>query len=150
MKFMRVHIEKLAKKISEYDVEIVERKCSGHPDTICDEICEAFSRNLSKAYLKKFGKVMHHNVDKALLVAGSSTPRFNGGKVDAQIKIIISGRATAGVAIEKIGINAAKIYLDKIGVGDRHFELIIDVKEGAGNLKKVFEKEEVAANDTSF
>ena len=29
-------------------VEIVERKGLGHPDTICDGLAEAFSRNLSR------------------------------------------------------------------------------------------------------
>ena len=58
------------KFIEDRDVEIVEKKGWGHPDTICDAIAEETSRQLSQMYLKKFRHVLHHNVDKALLIAG--------------------------------------------------------------------------------
>ncbi len=51
-------------------LEIVERKGLGHPDYICDAILDRVSVNLSKAYLEKFGTIMHHNTYKSLLVAG--------------------------------------------------------------------------------
>ncbi|WP_368855540.1 methionine adenosyltransferase, partial [Escherichia coli] len=43
-------------------VEVVERKGVGHPDTICDALAETLSRELSQAYLARFGEVLHHNV----------------------------------------------------------------------------------------
>ena len=46
-------------------VEMAERKGIGHPDTICDEITEQISRELCQYYLKEFGAIMHHNVDKS-------------------------------------------------------------------------------------
>ena len=49
------------------DVEIVERKGAGHPDTICDALAETLSCNLCRDYQSRFGQVLHHNVDKALL-----------------------------------------------------------------------------------
>jgi S-adenosylmethionine synthetase len=55
-------------------VEIVERKGLGHPDTICDLLSERLSVALSKYYLGQFGLILHHNVDKALLAAGRSSP----------------------------------------------------------------------------
>ena len=63
-------------------VELVERKGIGHPDTICDALAETFSRALSRHYRDRFGTVLHHNVDKALLVGGRATPRFGGGHID--------------------------------------------------------------------
>lgn len=36
--------------IAELDVEIVERKGLGHPDTICDLVMEDISQALSRAY----------------------------------------------------------------------------------------------------
>lgn len=48
-------------------VEIVERKGKGHPDYILDAVMEAISVALSKGYLKQFGAILHHNIDKALL-----------------------------------------------------------------------------------
>ena len=64
-------------------VEVVERKGIGHPDTICDALAEEVSRALSRTYLERFGRVLHHNVDKALLCGGSAAPRFGGGEIDA-------------------------------------------------------------------
>ena len=45
-------------------VEIVERKGKGHPATICDSISERVSIDLSRAYSKATGRILHHNVDK--------------------------------------------------------------------------------------
>ena len=47
--------------------EIVERKGLGHPDTICDALAEHLSVALSRAYLARFGTILHHNVDKKLI-----------------------------------------------------------------------------------
>jgi hypothetical protein len=44
-------------------VEIVERKGLGHPDSICDALAEALSRNLCREYRQRFGNILHHNVD---------------------------------------------------------------------------------------
>jgi len=137
-------------------IEIIERKCCGHPDTICDAICESVSRELSKEYIKKFGKVLHHNVDKALLVAGESAPKFGGGKITKKIKIIISGRATAKynnqkIDVKKIAEKAANDYLKNLhALKDEHYEILIEINEGSGNLKEVFTDEMPISNDTSF
>ncbi len=85
-------------------VEIVERKGLGHPDTICDALAETLSRNLSRAYRERFGQVLHHNVDKALLVGGRSAPAFRGGTVIAPIRIYLAGRAVAEVGEQSIKI----------------------------------------------
>ncbi len=59
-----IDIEELkATPIDDRNVEIVERKGLGHPDYICDSIMNQVSVELSREYLKKFGAIMHHNVD---------------------------------------------------------------------------------------
>ncbi|MBI2996856.1 MAG: hypothetical protein HYY46_00145, partial [Deltaproteobacteria bacterium] len=59
------HIQQMpGPSVSETDVEIVERKGLGHPDTICDAIMEAISQSLCQAYLERFGSILHHNCDK--------------------------------------------------------------------------------------
>lgn len=142
--------------IEQQEIEIIEKKCSGHPDTICDAICESVSRELSKEYKKKFNRVLHHNVDKALLVAGSSQPKFGGGKVTTPIKIIISGRATSKAENKKIDIKkivkkAAKDYLKNLhALKEKHYKIITEINEGADNLKEVFAEEMPLSNDTSF
>lgn len=62
----------------ELAAEVAERKGQGHPDTLCDYITEGVSRALSEYYLSEFGCVMHHNVDKALLVGGAAEARSEG------------------------------------------------------------------------
>jgi S-adenosylmethionine synthetase len=78
-------------------VEVVERKGLGHPDTICDALAETFSRNLCREYRRRFGEILHHNVDKALLCGGRAAPAFGGGSVLAPITIHLAGRAVTGV-----------------------------------------------------
>ena len=58
------------KSITEHRVEIVERKGIGHPDYMCDSMMDAISVALSKEYIKQFGTILHHNIDKGLLAAG--------------------------------------------------------------------------------
>lgn len=93
---MSVLIEKLTDVGPENrEVEIVERKGLGHPDTICDMISEAFSVGLSYYYIKEFGLIFHHNVDKVLLSAGQSQAVFGSGKILKPIELYLSGRATS-------------------------------------------------------
>jgi S-adenosylmethionine synthetase len=60
---------------------MVERNGRGHPDSIGDALAEAFSIGLTRVYHERCGTVLHHNVDKVLLAAESSAPRFGGGGV---------------------------------------------------------------------
>jgi len=146
--------------IEEREVEIVERKGIGHPDTICDLVCESVSQALSQYYLKRFGKVLHHNLDKGLLVAGKSQPKFGGGKILEKIKIIVAGRATDKVGnikipVRKIAEKAIKDCLRKIvnlKNSTQNFEIFIDYNSGAENLQEVFKRSHkiAIANDTSF
>src|SRR6266567_5111723 len=86
------------------DVEIVERKGIGHPDTICDALAESLSRNLCREYQRRFGRVLHHNVDKALLCGGRALPAFGGGGVTEPIRISLAGRATSTLGGEVVPI----------------------------------------------
>ena len=152
--------------IEAHSVELVERKGLGHPDTISDAAAEESSRLLSNYYLEHYGTILHHNLDKVLLVGGQAAPRFGGGEVLQPIYIIVSGRATTEVrledgSIEKVPIGP--IIMDAVkGWIRRHFRfldpdrhVIVDYRigQGSADLVGVFElgKEERAplANDTS-
>ena len=78
----------------EQRLEIVERKGKGHPDTICDAIAECVSVELSQAYKQAFGRILHHNTDKCLLVAGQVDCHLGGGRVREPMRLIIGDRAT--------------------------------------------------------
>jgi hypothetical protein len=62
-------------------IALVERKDKGHPDSICDPLAEAVSLALCREYQATFGRILHHNTDKGLLVAGRTLPRLERGQV---------------------------------------------------------------------
>lgn len=146
----------------EQDVEIVERKGIGHPDTICDKAAEQVSVELSKFYLKEFGSIMHHNVDKALLVGGVSNPGYNGGKITKPIEFIIAGRATSmknekDLPINEIAIKAIKNYFKRLLRHldvDRDLAINVKIRPGSIDLVELYERigkgEVPLSNDTSY
>lgn len=82
------------KTTAEASVEIVERKGLGHPDSICDAVLDAVSVALCDAYRKACGAILHHNVDKGLLVAGQVEVEFGGGRMLQPMELFIGDRAT--------------------------------------------------------
>lgn len=99
--------------VVEQGVEIVERKGRGHPDTICDSVVDAVSVALSRAYLREFGRILHHNIDKSLLAAGTVEKGFGGGRVVTPMEFIIGDRATftvggTTVPVAEIAVTAAR------------------------------------------
>jgi S-adenosylmethionine synthetase len=100
------------------DVEIVEHKGIGHPDTICDALADAFGVALARYYLERFGTLMHFNVDKALLAGGESRPAFGGGEVTSPIRVFLAGRATRKVhgvriPVDEIAVETSKAWVRK-------------------------------------
>ncbi|MEM4212665.1 MAG: methionine adenosyltransferase, partial [Nitrososphaerota archaeon] len=150
--------------VYKHAVEIVERKGLGHPDYMIDAACEASSVALSKYYIEKFGRILHHNLDKGLLVGGKATPRLGGGTVDEPIYILIAGRATLHVnahgekhevPIGRIVQEAVKNFIRKnfrFLDPDRHVVIDYKIRQGSEDLINVVEAEtEIPlSNDTSF
>jgi len=145
------------------DAEIVERKGIGHPDTICDSIAEELSVELSKLYLEEFGAIMHHNVDKALLVGGVANPVFGGGEVISPIEIYIVGRALnqkdgKPLPTDELAIEVARRWIRENIRNldpDKHVIIKPRIKPGSKDLVDLFmrfqrEGKVPLANDTSF
>ncbi|WP_252698978.1 methionine adenosyltransferase [Natronosalvus vescus] len=147
--------------VEDQEVEIVERKGIGHPDSISDGIAESVAGALAREYLDRVGKVLHFNTDETQLVAGEAAPAFGGGEVVDPIYLLIVGRATKHyggqtIPTERIALTAAREYLEaeipELTFGE---DIVVDVKlgEGSGDLQDVFGEDEVQvpmANDTSF
>ncbi|WP_455364280.1 methionine adenosyltransferase [[Eubacterium] cellulosolvens] len=140
-------------------IEICERKGIGHPDTICDALMNEVSIELSKEYLKRFGSIMHHNVDKGLLVAGEVERRFGGGKVTKPMLLVFGDRATFTVdddevPVKDITINTAKKWFQenlRFVDPDAHLKYQFEIKRGSTALTDIFRRkgELYEANDTS-
>jgi methionine adenosyltransferase (EC 2.5.1.6) len=150
--------------VEEGQVELVERKGLGHPDYISDAVAEEASRQLSIYYRERFGTIMHHNLDKVLLVGGQAAPRWGGGEVLQPIYIIVSGRATTEVRtssgveevpVGRIILKAVKEWVKRnLRFLDPETHVVVDYKIGKGSadLRGIFESRSAShrANDTSF
>lgn len=80
------------------EVEFVERKGPGHPDTICDILAERMGGRIARHFLAETGGYRHFNVDKALLAAGSVEVGFGGGRTVQKSRVILAGKADLRVA----------------------------------------------------
>ena len=153
-------IERLhATPVSEQKVEIVERKGLGHPDFICDAMMNQVSVELSKEYLKRFGAIMHHNIDKSLLVAGEAQQAFGGGKILKPLLMVIGDRATFEVNGEEVPVNDITLRTCKDWIKnnlrfldpEKDMKFQIELKRGSAALQDIFKRggKILGANDTS-
>lgn len=143
--------------MEEQPTELVERKGVGHPDSICDAVAEALSVELSRAYRDRFGRVLHHNVDKGLLVAGGATPMLGGGTIDEPMRLIFGDRATyehegVRIPVGDIAEATAKHWLRghlRFVNPDEHVVFQNEIKPGSPELTDIFDRDRLGANDTS-
>jgi S-adenosylmethionine synthetase len=140
------------------DLEIVERKGKGHPDSICDAVMDRISVNLSGEYLERFGTILHHNTDKCLLVAGEAAGIFGGGMMVNPMLLVIGDRATFEAEGEEvdvcgIAIDTATSWFDENlrFVKPEHVDYQVELKPGSSELTDIFRRggELLGANDTS-
>lgn len=138
--------------------EIVERKGIGHPDSIADGLAETVSRALSKMYLERFGRILHHNTDEVQVVGGQADPKFGGGIMLEPAYVLLVGRAVTEVGGERlpyrrVAIQAAHDYLEKVCTNlNVDTDVILDQKIGRGSvdLQALYDTQKHLANDTSF
>jgi len=142
--------------------EIVERKGRGHPDTLADALAEHFSVALGRYYQDKFGQILHHNVDKVLLLGGDARPRFGGGEVIKPIEVFLAGRAM--VSFKGVEVPVAELAVESCREVFRrtfhcldaksHVKIHCLVRPGSEDLVDLFERERRTgiwhANDSSI
>jgi S-adenosylmethionine synthetase len=154
---MRLRVDGVS--VGPQPIELVERKGLGHPDSICDALAEELSRGLSQYCLAQFGRVLHHNVDKALLSAGTSRAAFGGGELLQPIHLFLGGRSISRfegevIPIEGLAIEGTRAWfarnlprLDR----DQHLRIHCQIHPSSPQLEQLFERGRAPlANDTSF
>jgi len=156
-----IHVEQKDRlRVDEQAVEFVERKGIGHPDSLIDGIVERVSLELIKEYIERSGYVLHHNVDKGLIIGGSSEVDFGRAVITRPIEVIVAGRAAkrfqdSDIPVDEIAIKAAGDYLkEHTRFLDLEKEVAISSKilKGSEDLNGIFSrnKDVPLANDTSF
>ncbi len=144
--------------VTKTPTEMVERKGIGHPDSVADGIAESVSRELSRYYLEKYGRIFHHNTDQVEIVGGQSHPKFGGGTILEPVYILLSGRATTMVNGERVPYRtiAVKAAFEEIKRSfpniDPQEDIMINCRIGQGSvdLRSVYDTRKFLANDTSF
>ncbi len=156
---MKIIVEKTKSiPVQQSAIEIVERKGLGHPDTLCDRAAEELSIAFSKYYLEKFGRVLHHNVDKCLLVGGRSEVCFGGGNVTTPLQLIIVGRAVETAGNEKVPLGdiaretTHRWLSERMRFLEPGKNVIVETKirTGSADLRATFDSPIPLANDTSI
>ncbi len=160
-----LHVEEIrGYGVQDFDVEIVERKGKGHPDSLIDGASEAVSLALCDYYVEHFGSILHHNVDKGILVGGKSEAKFGGGRVITPIYLMVAGRATelvpqggkdVDVPVEKIARDSIKGFIRetmRFLDPEKHVVIETKIKQGSPDLVAVFMRKGVmpVSNDTSI
>ena len=146
--------------VAERPIEFVERKGVGHPDSLIDGIVESISLELCKAYMDTAGQILHHNVDKGLILGGASEANFGTAKITRPIEVILTGRATTKyknftIPVDEIAIRTADAYLRKytrfLDV-DKEVKIVSKIVSGSSDLNGIFSRGDGVplANDTSF
>lgn len=139
------------KPVGDCEVELVERKGIGHPDSLADGIAEAVSRSLCRMYLEEVGEILHHNVDQNEISGGQSEAWFGGGRVLDPPYILLLGRAVdeavmpdrrLKLPVRDAAVKAARTYLkenfhDPRLISDCGFsiaeDIIVDARMGKGS-----------------
>jgi S-adenosylmethionine synthetase len=159
---MKLNIMPLQTPFAESEgVEIVERKGKGHPDTLCDALAEQLSTALCRFYQERFGLILHHNVDKALLYGGAARPAFGGGLVAEPFEIFLAGRATreyggVKVPVEELAVEGSREWLRRNLHAldpDRDVKIHCLIRPGSSDLVELYLRSRQTgiwlANDTS-
>lgn len=116
---MNLYIKENSINSNQQPIEVVERKGLGHPDTIADGIAEYISVEYSKYCLENFGAILHHNVDKTIVLGGQCDLEYGQGRLLKPFRVLLGGRMSRSfgdreIDIKTIQIKAARDYFQRI------------------------------------
>ena len=143
---MRVSINSSKNFPSQDKIEIVERKGSGHPDSLACKIAENSCRQLCFYYKDNYKVIPRFNIDQVEINGGEVEVNFQKNHLVKKGSITITGKATSLAIkdIEKINqlvIKETKKTLeDLFGAGIlNYFNIKSDINKYSKNNKAFFE-----------
>lgn len=145
--------------------EVVERKGLGHPDTLADGIAELASIRYAQYCLGEFGAVLHHNLDKLVVLGGRVTFGAADGQYVRPLRVVFGGRASSSFAgrlipVREILSAAAREHLRVALPG--YDQVVLDVRVDTTDSSKfprwftprdlddLPERTRVRSNDTAY
>jgi S-adenosylmethionine synthetase len=126
--------------INDQEVELVERKGLGHPDTLSDILADTFSRKYSEFSLIKYGCILNHAVDKVTLLGAKAEVNFGKAKIIKPITACLFGKASLKVNDEIIDIESMfkeavkEVFINIFHSEDilKNIQYLINVHDGIG------------------
>ena len=110
---MNLYIKEKSINSDRQPVEIVERKGLGHPDTIADGIAESISIEYSKYCLENFDAILHHNVDKTIVLGGQCDLEYGRGRLLKPFRILLGGRMSRSFGDQEIDVKTIQAKVVK-------------------------------------
>lgn len=159
------------------DYETIERKGLGHPDSIADGLAADISRRYSNYTIKECdGLILHHQIDKLMIIGGKTKVDFGSGVFVEPIRIIVAGRITYKYIKKVIPVNeilntSIKDYFNELfPIVDFNHDILVEnrltdyagpgtIKSSKGAIANMFSPkdkvhvrgyEKLVANDTSY
>lgn len=157
--------------------ETIERKGVGHPDTLADRLASQISQAYANYTVENCdGYILHHQVDKLMIIGGASSVTWGAGKFIEPIRIIVAGRATTSYLGEPIPVaeiverTIKSFFKEHLPLVDTDEDIVIQheltanagpgtVQDSEGAIANMFSPveqgairgyEKVVANDTSY
>lgn len=126
------------------NIEIIERKGIGHPDTIADNLSEELSKRLLKEYRSLYNSPKHYNVDKVMVCAGE----IKNNIFKKPVKIVFAGQYTKLKNIDDILDQVVKKVLSFEIKNGLKYKIYNFLNQGSLDLTDIFINKK--CNDTSF
>lgn len=156
--------------------ETIERKGKGHPDTIADTLAAKVSQAYSRYTTSNCeGLVLHHQIDKLMVIGGKTEVTFGGGRFIEPIRVVVAGRASYQFGEQEIPVpeiveQTIRDHFRQEFPLVRQKDIIIEnyltnhagpgtVKQSSGAISRMFDPKErnqvrgyekLVANDTSY
>ena len=132
-------------------MEIIEHKSAGHPDSLTDLCVEVCATWLDQYYLRKYGHVLHYNVDKAIFSAGSVRIEFGGGEILRKPTFVLGGQASNVDSEMKRGLaDSIRSVVQARVPRIPSIDVEIRTDSISSNLDHIAQSCRVLCNDTSF
>jgi S-adenosylmethionine synthetase len=104
---------KAGRSVEEDQIELVERKGKGHPDSLADGIAEEVSRNITLDFRENEEMDPYHFSDKVFIVGGKSLAAFGNGKLLEPFEVNLVCVAKEGAFAKDYLENLVEGYLER-------------------------------------